>query len=400
MLGFFFFLALQGLTIYIVSMKNIYLLLALCLGLLAGCTPKLKHESTEINLKDAVASSERKNIEDYCENLFYVKLETNDDVLLRSPSYVFTPNSIIAYEEHALYQFSYAGEFVKSYIHHGQGPKDILHINEAMWNEERQELLVVDGVGKLMAFDENLNYLYHKTFRVYSHTALSVGNYVYCGWGRDDFRKAPLKAVARFHIPSGERELMYDSEFPYCEAKMFPMFSSGTYVFRCDTTIYFREHRSDSIFSFTPNDTIKRFAYHINAGDAYPAELDYNHEARGEISNYLVVGGCTHSDDYLFIFYSYRDARRAMAVFHKKTGETFCLADTESNTLDGGLPIRPFQHVKGKTFYAGSLLPNFELSEELVARVSAFEKKGSGLAEILARTTEDDNPILMFVELK
>ena len=47
------------------NMKNIYLLLALCLGLLTGCTPKLKHESTEINLKDAVVSSERKNIEDY-----------------------------------------------------------------------------------------------------------------------------------------------------------------------------------------------------------------------------------------------------------------------------------------------------------------------------------------------
>ena len=34
-----FFLALQGLTKYIVMMKNIYLLLALCLALLVGCKP-------------------------------------------------------------------------------------------------------------------------------------------------------------------------------------------------------------------------------------------------------------------------------------------------------------------------------------------------------------------------
>ena len=359
-----------------------------------------KKDLTEINLKEAVASSERRNAEDYCKSLSYVKLETNDDVLLRSPSYVFTPNTIVAYEGHALYQFSYTGEFLKSYVHHGQGPKDILHINEAMWNEERQELLVVDGAGKLMAFDENLNYLHHKTFRVYAHTALSIGDYVFCGWGRDDFRKAPLKAVARFHIPSGERELMYDSEFPYCEAKMFNMFSCGTDISRCDTTIYFREHRSDSIFSFTPNDTTKRFAYHIDAGETYPAELDYNHEARDEISNYLVVNFCLHSEDYLFISYSYREARRAMAVYHKATGETFCLADAESNSLDGGLPVCPFRHVRGNTFFAGSLLPSYDLSDELVARVNAFGKKESGLAEILARTTEDDNPILMFVELK
>ena len=354
---------------------------------------------TEINLKDAVASSERKNMEDYCKSLSYVKLETNDDVLLRSPFYVFTPNTIVAYEGHALYQFSYTGEFLKSYVHHGQGPKDILHINEAMWNEERQELLVIDGIGKLMVFDENLDYLYHRSFRVYSHTALSIGDYVFCGWGRDDYRKAPLKNVARFHIPSGERELMYDSEFPYCEAKMFNMFSCGTKISRCDTTIYFREHRSDSIFLFTPNDTTKRFAYHINAGEAYPAKLDYDHEARGEIANYLVVGRCTHSDNYLFISYSYR-GQEAMAVFHKDTGETYCLADAGSNSLDGGCPVRPYRQVKGNTFYAGSLLPGYHLSDELVARVNAFKKKEGRLAEILARTSEDDNPILMFVELK
>ena len=334
-----------------------------------------KKDLTEINMKEAVASSERRNAEDYCKSLSYVKLETDDDVLsgrLLTCSHL-TPSLLT---------------------------KDILHIDEAMWNEERQELLLVDGAGKLMAFDENLNYFHHKTFRVYAHTALSIGDYVFCGWGRDDFRKAPLKAVARFHIPSGERELMYDSEFPYCEAKMFNMFSCGTDISRCDTTIYFREHRSDSIFSFTPNDMTKRFAYHIHVGGTYPAELDYSHEARDEISNYLVVNFCLHSEDYLFISYSYREARRAMAVYHKATGETFCLADAESNSLDGGLPVCPFRHVRGNTYFAGSLLPGSHLSDELVARVNAFGKKESGLAEILARTTEDDNPILMFVELK
>ena len=89
-----------------------------------------------------------------------------------------------------------------------------------------------------------------------------------------------------------------------------------------------------------------------------------------------------------------------MAVYHKATGETFCLADAESNSLDGGLPVCPYRHVRGNTFFAGSLLPSYDLSDELVARVNAFGKKESGLAEILARTTEDDNPILMFVELK
>ena len=40
-----------------------------------------KKDLTEINLKEAVASSERRNAEDYCKSLSYVKLETDDDVL-------------------------------------------------------------------------------------------------------------------------------------------------------------------------------------------------------------------------------------------------------------------------------------------------------------------------------
>lgn len=380
--------------------KYLYSCLAVCLAVWVSCSSPSLENMTEVNLKEAVASSERKTIETYCENLSYVKLETNDDVLLRSPFYVFTPNTIVAYENHALYQFSYTGEFLKSYVHHGQGPKDILHINDAMWNEERQELLVVDGIGKLLAFGEKLNFLYAQPFRMPAYDALSVGDFIYCGLARDDFRKAPLKAVGRYHLPSGERELVYESEFPYCDAKIFSMFSLGTDIARCDTTIYFHEYRSDSIFSFTPNDSTKRFAYHLNVGETCPAELDYNHEARHEKSNYLIVNGCIHSDNLMFISYSYRDERQGMAVFHKDTGETFCLKKSESNTIDGGLPFRPIKRVKGKTFYAGSLLPNYELSDELVTRVKEFGGKDSELMEVLSHTTDDDNPILMFVDLK
>lgn len=380
--------------------KLLFFVCAVFLVMLASCSSPSLENKTEINLKEAVASSDRKSIETYCESLSYVKLETSGDVLLRSPFYIFTPNTIVAYENHALYQFSYTGEFLKSYVRHGQGPKDILHINDAMWNEERQELLVVDGIGKILVFDEKLDFLYTQPFRMWTYDALSVGDYIYCGLARDDFRKPPLKAVGRYHIPNGERELMFDSEFPYCDAKMFSMFSLGTDIARCDTTIYFHEYRSDSIFSFTLNDSTKRLAYHLNVGEICPAELDYNNEILHGKSNYLMVNRCVHADNFMFIFYSYHDEKQGMAVYHKDTGKTFCLKKSESNSIDGGLPINSLQWVKGKTYCAGSLLPSYDLSDEFVARVKECGNTDSGLMEVLSRTTDDDNPILMFVVLK
>ena len=136
----------------------IYLFLA-CF--LVSCANKnvesVKVDYKEIDLVSAVEKTERKNIETYCKHISYVKLETKDDVLLKSPSYEFTSNSIIAYEGAFIYQFSYKGEYLNSYVNHGQGPKDLLGINKVLWDENRQLLYVLDGaLGKMIILDENL----------------------------------------------------------------------------------------------------------------------------------------------------------------------------------------------------------------------------------------------------
>ena len=98
-------------------MKKYLFCLFLTFSFTISCTNEIvKEDYRRIDLLKAIGQSERKTIDAYCKSISYVKLETRDDVLLKSPFYEFTPNTIIAYEGASLYQFSYKGEFLNSYV--------------------------------------------------------------------------------------------------------------------------------------------------------------------------------------------------------------------------------------------------------------------------------------------
>ena len=114
-------------------MKKYLFCLFLTFSFTISCTNEIvKEDYRRIDLLKAIGQSERKTIDAYCKSISYVKLETRDDVLLKSPFYELTPNTIIAYEGASLYQFSYKGEFLNSYVNIGKGPKDLLGINKVM----------------------------------------------------------------------------------------------------------------------------------------------------------------------------------------------------------------------------------------------------------------------------
>lgn len=363
---------------------------------------KTNREQTQINLREAVLSSSRKNIESYCDSVFYVKLETRDTVLLKSPFYSFTSDAIIAYEGASLYRFSYTGEFLNSYIHKGQGPKDLLSINGILWNEESRKLYVIDGAqGKLLTLDENLNYISHQSFRIPEYRSVTKGDYIYIGLQRNDFNNSKFDlSVVRYDIRNAQYDVLFKSDIPLCDAKMFPMYTFGTYLSVWDSVFYVRENRSDTIFSFTADDTKRKYAYNINVGEVYPAGLDYDNERRKERFNYIIASDCMFTDDYIFIYYTYKEMQPSLAVFHKDSGKVYCMKKMQYNLIDGGLPINLIKQVSGKRYYAGQIFPGIHIKDDFISRISTFNVWNNSLKDILSKTTVDDNPILMFVDLK
>ena len=383
-------------------MKIVYLIMLVMFVSCSNTDKKSNGEQTQINLQEAVLSSSWKNIESYCDSVFYVKLETRDTVLLRSPFYSFTSDAIIAYEGSSVYRFSYTGEFLNAYIHKGQGPQDLLSINGILWNEESHRLYVIDGaLGKLLILDENLNYVSHQTFRIPEFRSITKGDYIYIGLLRNDFNnpKSDL-SVVRYDIRDAHYDVLCKSDLPRYDAKMFPMYTSGTYLSLWNADFYVRENRSDTIFSFSADDTKRKYAYTINAGEIYPAVLDYDNQRRKERIDYIIPSDCMFTDDYIFIYYTYKEMQPSLAVFHKDSGKVYCMEKMQHNLIDGGLPINLIKQVSGKRYYAGQLFPGIHLQDDFISRVSTFKGTNNSLKEILTTTTVDDNPILMFVDLK
>lgn len=363
---------------------------------------KAQRGQTQINLQEAILSSNQKNIEYYCDSAFYVKLETKDTVLLKSPFYTFTPNAIIAYEGASLYRFSYTGEFLNSYIHKGQGPQDLLSINGVLWNKESRKLYVIDGAqGKLLIFDENLNYISHQSFRIPEYRLITKGDYIYIGLQRNDFNNSKFDlSVVRYDIRDAQYDVLCKSDIPLYNAKTYPMYTFGTYMSFEDSVFYMRENRSDTIFAFTAENTEKKYAYNLNVGEIYPAELDYDNNRWKERFDYIIASDCIFIDDYIFIYYTYKEMQPSLAVFHKDSGKVYCIKKSQQNLIDGGLPINLIKQVYGKRYYAGQIFPSIHMTDDFISRVSTFKGKNNSLRDILSKTTVDDNPILMFVDLK
>lgn len=380
-----------------------YLFTLLLVPILISCGQKADDTpKTEIDLKGAIESSQREKIEQYCDQLSYVKLETRDSVLLRYPFFTFTDHSIIAYEGYSIYQFSYEGKFLKSYRRHGQGPKDISAINRVLWNKDRKEIYVTDGVqSKIMTFDEDLNFITEREFRIPGYQYVTKDNYIYCGLAKDNYRNKDSDLILiRYDVLTEKKEILQRSKMTQHEANDFPIFSFGTNLYQHDSIFYYKEHRSDSIFYFTENNPIGKFAYHINIGEIYPEEIDYRHENRRDILNYIDIGGCLDLGNYLLINYSYQEYKLSNAIFNKRTGKTTCLESPEFNTLDYGAPIAIYKEAKERMYYASWINAESLLDPDFISRVKRHNSYNSQLLDIISKTTEDDNPILMFVTLK
>lgn len=370
---------------------------------LLSCQSKLTEiPVTDINLKDAIESGREDSFDSYCKSIDYVKLETNDSVLLRNPFYVFTDSTIIAYERHVIHQFNYDGKHLNSYLKHGQGPGDILHLNRMYWNQDLKCIHAFDGgKRKIMTFDENLNLLDEQSFSIPIHAMVINRNLLFCGMSKDNFRyKEADCLVAKYDLNTKNSEILFRSTKEQFKAETFPIFAFGTDIFQSDTVFYFKEHRSDSIFCFTADNLKPQFAYRIHAGEPYPEELDYRHENRHEILDYINVESCKDLGDKLLLNYTYKSHNTKKAIFYKNTGEVVCMKDNRWNSIDNGMAIKLYSKVKDNIWFAGDIKPEQLFNSELNKRLNRNPYGSFKLLNILSNTDMEDNPILMFVKLK
>lgn len=385
--------------------KSSFLLFLVCLF---SCQ-STNFNPTEFNIRSAIESSIDRRIDELCDTVWYVRLETVNDALLVNPGFCFTDTSIVALDESRIFQFDQSGKYLRKIDRRGQGPEDLGWVNRLIWNKDRKELYAWDGMlRKLLVYDENLNFLRYIPFKGGGmKSAIVRGDCLFIGEVRDDFRKKGIHySVRKVNLLTGESVNWVQSRVPAITPDSPPTSFFGTLLYDCGEDIFLKEYRADSVFKLEPDSGIS-FAYHMNVGEIMPAELDYgsNSLQQEEQKKYIHIGMVTDLEDYLLVSYRF-GGTNGNVLCSKVTGETVRVSHAKTNQLDGGIPIimsLALDQYK-RTFFSGTLSAEKLLNVDFIHSVERASEVNPELKQkllhLITEISEDDNPVLMFVRKK
>lgn len=359
-------------------------------------------DKRRFEIKSAFESHNEMLIDNLVDSVWYVKLETNDDCLLsmNNNEIEFSDNFIYYLSDNIIYKFSLTGKYVSKIDNHGHGPKDLGFINNIYWNNLRNELYVWDGMHRrLMIFDKDLNHKSNIPFTG-AYSMIADSNYLYVGLLRDDFRKRGIQyCINKIDINTGDIVNRLKSRILSIETHCAPNFSMGTSMYKYGDNIYYLEHRSDTVFLFSKNDSVA-FSHSFDIGEIYPPELDYpgDKKQNGEKAKYIDLKLQFENESYIFLTASHLNEKRIWLMCSKDSGVVTCLYSGEYNKVDGCFPFVWFEPVGNYAYYSGCFWPDELLEVEKEKKI--MQKEKGNLKQLLSEIREGDNPLLMFVKFK
>lgn len=385
-------------------MKRKLLLTALSAFLLLSCNSNhsSKVKGTENIVTVDIPSSEAnfsKNFDSLFDFRNFVALETNDECLLKKVSKVSFYNKeiyILDEREKKIYVFSNEGKYRRCYSHLGQGPGEYLSLSD--FTIKKDTLYILDGLGgKLLQYGLNDSLLKSldvekaQGIHVFSNTKFALNKAL----GHAD---GSTKKVHYSYVMYDKGNKLYD-EVPFNSHLCGYGLSLGSGANSFYTY-------NDTVYTLFPyNDTI----YTID-------------NERGNLRPYLAAGKNIeriHLDDdkkqvdkfrkewlipSIFSFYKW-GKHLFFAYSYKKEGFKFVFAEENGDILYHGplgldknrLPIHPVAY---DTDAADGCLLSVINSFEVLSIAEKGTKGSNVLNEISNKIQQDDNPVLVFYNVK
>ena len=364
--------------------------------------------SQSLEIKTALDNPNNMLIDNIIDSIWYIKLETTENALINfgGNELAVGDSSIFILSNNSIFLFDKNGTFINKSCKYGQGPKDIGYINKITWNQSKKELYALDVMNaKILIYDTHLEYKSHIPFNKSCGELISCCDDIYIGTMRDDFKKYGTKyAVNHINLKTGQISPLIKTRISPISPNAPSMFSFGTFLYHHNGQVYMKEYRSDSVFRITYGKKIE-FAYHLNIGDIKPADLDYpgNEEQRKKSKQYITVNRIFETNRYIFVQAGYGNERNLL-MYSKKNKDITLLNHKNTNLYDGGVPINNLKQCSDNLYFVNEIWPETFLNDDFKKRglPNSIESKSAqnGLTNIIQRTKEDDNPILMFVKLK
>lgn len=382
-------------------MKYGFLLIILFAFLLLSCdgshSPKGGNIIT-VNIP-AIKNNFSENFDSLFEFKRFITLETNSDCLIKRVSKVsFYEKEIYILDdrEKKIYVFSNEGNYLRCYNHFGQGPGEYLSLSDFTIRGDTMYLLDRLG-GKLLRYGLNDSLLNSQ------NVEKAKGIYVF----------PDAKFALNKELGSADNSvknaycsyILYDKKSKLSEEAPFNKYLCGYGVSLGDGANSFYTY-DGSIYTFFPyNDTI----YTID-------------NKKGNLHPYLTVGNGREKiflgDDkkrvdklrketlipLIFSFYKWKK-HLFFAYSYKEENFNFVLAEEDGNILYHGplaldknrLPIHPTAY---DTDTSDRCLLSVINSFEILSIAEGGTRENKVLSEISNRMLQDDNPVLVFYDVK
>lgn len=403
------------------SMKNLKILLIL---LLAWSCKSNTHDSGsaysidkffEINYENVLQNSKIIPLSQVATNVGYIKLETNNDCMIKRINQCFFTDSLIfiGNRDHIL-KFSRNGKFLQKIGTPGRGPGEIDLIRTmtlipdkkmiAIQKNARREMLYLSFNGEVVKTVTIPEALYIKV--------MDDGRFIAYDPGSDGSGKNTFSLI-------DETGDTISAVRNYCNwvNTTGMTFMAGNYPqpFLYRNNWYFKDRYNDTVYTIVSN-RIKP-SYFVNLGSyKLPDELRLERIGQDQIQLYLEKAPNYYyailfeAADKIFITSeSYHKGERRYLLFYKEEGTGILLDDSGVsskgfvNDMDGGMDFWPTGTVNdNQVFMPIDILTIKKELEKTNSseRTGKYPDKQKELEKMIFNSDISDNPILMLVSLK
>ncbi|MBR3625519.1 MAG: 6-bladed beta-propeller [Bacteroidaceae bacterium] len=433
--------------------KHLFYTLLMLISLTGCNAAKAKPEAEEveeglpvINLSENVKEVSTLNLSDAAERVEIVKLETTGQSLISDIEHIQVTNSdiwITHYKDQYVYRFSRDGKFKNRVGKIGQGPEEYTRLSSFWIDESSKEVYILSSVYGVKVYDYEGHYIRTLTnkkmddmFTAEPSTNNPIisykGLFLLCqnlAVSRDT--EESLWSLALVDANFNKQKFFKNPAYIGREEQIIANGAGGSMLQWREMPVSTDYYNDDLTFKFADTDTI--YYFDTTKKDLIPQYAIYTNEDKGDYGltheslrkrnafSYFTLTGYYPTKDYIYLrgykgetIYIYRYSKKDSSVqlVKRETGlrernilntKSYSLVDNAfvlNNDICGGKFT--FNYRCSGKYWIQELDPDSSTYDKFLEelRRSPDVPQKQQLLDVIARTGEEDNPILLIAVLK
>lgn len=361
---------------------------------------------TVINVPYINSKSMILELSQFVDSISYIALSNSDEATLGGIDRLEIQDSIIyildRYKTKSLKAFDMNGKFLYRIGSNGEGPGEYTEPTDFMISEN--EIIIFDQFQlKLIFFDLKKNFKYSKKvpFLFLKFYLFSPNDYVYYSI---DSENDHLLSITDYSIFKSDSNFILKNKAFYRPKNKYISFYNECNFTPSGKEILYHYPFDNTIFSLNNMNQI-HMKYSINfKNKTLPKELllqENESKFKKEVSKgeYLIFSGSYYELENYFYFLVQKENMDYHIIYNKE-GNNLKLGNLIKNDI---IPILPFMRIK---YSFDNTLVGYFNPHEIIARIDGadkndlYDKLGEKSMNILSRFNMDDNPYLVFFNLK